>query len=392
MMQGKKINVKELINSLAKKGVILWEEKGKLKYKSPQGVINKEDLQTLKEYKEEILSFLQGEKKEFVVEVYPENKYEPFPLTDIQSAYLLGRNDVFGYGGVACHIYLEINYESLEHKKSERIWNQLVLRHDMLRATIDKNGYQQVLEKVPSLQLPYSDISGLKEEELKEKLVKIREDMGHRVYDTENWPLFSVAITKTPSNAILHFSIEFLIADWASIWLLLSEFEDLYYNPEKEFADLNLTFRDYLIAEKRLKESITYYNDKEYWMKRIDSLPPAPKLPVLNKEKSESQPIFKRHTVLMDDKKWNEFKDKAKKYGVTPTVAVMSSYASVIERWSSSNKFCLNLTVLNRLPLHQQVNDIVGDFTSISLLDIEWGYNNSFIDNAKKLVANYLMI
>ncbi|MBU3186314.1 non-ribosomal peptide synthetase [Clostridium estertheticum] len=386
MMKNKKVNVKELINSFFKKGITLWEEDGKLRYRSPQGVINREDLQAMKEYKIDILNLLQEEKRELIVEAYPESKYEQFPLTDIQSAYLLGRSDVFGYGGVACHIYLEINYDSLDHKRSEAIWNQLVLRHDMLRSTINKNGYQQVLEKVLNLNVPYYDITGL-EEEIEKQLNLIRADMGHRVYDTENWPLFSVAITKTPNNAILHFSIEFLIADWASIWLLLSEFEELYYNPGKELSNLNLTFRDYLIAEKRLKESITYYNDKEYWMKRIDTIPAAPKLPIANIEKSEGQVQFNRYTILMDDKKWSQFKEKAKKYGVTPTVAVMSAYASVIERWSSNNKFCLNLTVLNRLSLHQQVNDIVGDFTSISLLGIDWQYKNSFSKNAKKIIV-----
>lgn len=385
MMYNQNLNIDDLINALIKKGATLWEENGKLKYKSPQGAIDNADLKVMKEYKLDILDALKNRKNELTIESNPENKYEPFPLTDIQSAYLLGRNDAFGYGGCPCHIYMEIIYSELNHELCEDIWNKLVERHDMLRAVINKNGYQRVLNTVPKLEVPYYDMSTLSSQETDKKLETIRDKMGISTYDTENWPLFSIAVSKTPDNAILHFSIEFLIADWASIWLLLCEFEDLYSNPEKSFDKLNLSFRDYLIAEKRLKGSITYSNDKEYWLKRIDSIPEAPDLPMVESKNLKEKVEFERHTVVMNKKEWDEFKQKSQSYGITPTVAIMTAYASVIERWSSNNKFCLNLTVLNRLPVHPQVNDIVGDFTTINLLEVDWKDESSFSKNAKKI-------
>ena len=35
---------------------------------------------------------------------------------------------------------------------------------------------------------------------------------------------------------------------------------------------------------------------------------------------------------------------------------------------AASPRFTLNLTLFNRLPLHPQVNELVGDFTSLELL------------------------
>ncbi|STT45361.1 iron aquisition yersiniabactin synthesis enzyme (Irp2) [Klebsiella pneumoniae] len=50
---------------------------------------------------------------------------------------------------------------------------------------------------------------------------------------------------------------------------------------------------------------------------------------------------------------------------------MLTAYASVLQRWSASEHFCLNLTVLNRQPLHEQVDRLVGDFTSVSLLEVD---------------------
>lgn len=382
MTQNCKHGVNDLVARIRGEGVFLWAENGKLRYRAPQGILADSDLSMLKEYKADILQLLQTEAKALTVEHQPEARYESFPLTDVQSAYLLGRSEVFGYGGVACHIYLELHYPELDPGRTGEAWNQLILRHDMLRAVINKSGYQQVLEKVPSLDIPYTDLSAREQAEVDAKLDEIRREMGHRMYDTECWPLFGVAVTKAPDRAILHFSIEFLIADWASIWLLLSEFEALYYRPEQTLSGFDLSFRDYLMAERRLRETDAYVKDKSYWLRRLDDLPPAPDLPLARPQNNAGKPQFSRRFLQMDTPAWNRFKQKAQQRGLTPSNAVMTAYAAVIERWSRNKKFCLNLTVLNRLPLHPQVNAVVGDFTSVSLLAVDWSGGHSFAERA----------
>jgi len=50
---------------------------------------------------------------------------------------------------------------------------------------------------------------------------------------------------------------------------------------------------------------------------------------------------------------------------------LLAAYAEVLKVWSKNPRFTINLTVFNRLPLHPHVNDIVGDFTSVTLLAVE---------------------
>ena len=56
----------------------------------------------------------------------------------------------------------------------------------------------------------------------------------------------------------------------------------------------------------------------------------------------------------------------------------MTAYAETLRRWSSSADFTLNLTQFNRKELHPQVNQLVGDFTTLTLLEIKNSREKTF--------------
>lgn len=418
------LQAEEWLEQLRRDGVILWEEEDGLRFRAPKGQLTDMHKNLLRQHKLELLEVLRAEAA-FAPSVSEEEtlataavhagpasitvdhsaRFESFPLTDVQSAYLLGRQHLFDYGGVSCHVYLEVCYPQLDGVRTEAAWNQLVLRHDMLRATIDENGRQRVLESVPQLKVPYTDISVLDKELASKRLDAIRQDMGHRIYDAGNWPLFDLAVTTTGDGAILHVSLDFLIADWTSIWLLLAEFETLYKQSDSQthaatalgetkvaergaggsLPELELSFRDYVLAERSLRDTPSYAGDRAYWLERVDELPAAPDLPLIKQQGDEEKACFRRRLLKLDAQEWETLKRRAQRLGLTPTAVVMTAYAAVLERWSRSRSFCLNLTMLNRLPLHPKIRHIVGDFTAVNLLAVEWGEGKAFVEQAKAL-------
>ena len=375
--------ISSLITDLRKAGVQLWEEDGQLRYRAPKGVVTPEQLDALRAGKAAMVELLRAEAVPDVLTPDPAARHEPFPLTDVQSAYLLGRGDVFGFGGVACHVYLEVNYPDLDPDRLESAWNRLIERHDMLRAVVESDGYQRVLPTVPHLSVPVADLRAAGADQVESALESARDQLGHRVYRTTEWPLFELRATRTAERAVLHLSMDFLIADWASIWLLLAEFEALHTDPERELPPLDLQFRDYLLAERRLRESSGYQRDHDYWWARLDELPPAPDLPVIESRAETEAARFRRRFLKLDSPAWEELKRRAQQRGLTPSSVVLAAYAAAIERWSRAPRFSLNLTVLNRLPLHPQVGQVIGDFTSVNLLAVDWSAGSSFAERAK---------
>lgn len=76
----------------------------------------------------------------------PDERYQLFPLNDIQQAYWLGRSQAFELGNVATHGYLEIECVNLDLQRFNSAWQRLIERHQMLRAIVRPDGQQQIME------------------------------------------------------------------------------------------------------------------------------------------------------------------------------------------------------------------------------------------------------
>ena len=73
--------------------------------------------------------------------------------------------------------------------------------------------------------------------------------------------------------------------------------------------------------------------------------------------------------------------------GVTPSVLLLSAFSTVVAQWSKQSRFTLNLTLFNRLPLHADVALLIGDFTSLTLLEVDVRAGGTLGDLARALQA-----
>ncbi|UVL86296.1 amino acid adenylation domain-containing protein [Pseudomonas sp. B21-028] len=374
----------KLLSELKSLGVELWPQDGQLKFRAPQGLLDATRLEQLRTHKQQILELLHTQERAQVV-ADAGSRHVPFPLTDVQNAYLLGRQSSFGYGNVACHGYLELSWPRLDPQRVEQAWNRLIARHDMLRAVIASEGSQRVLADVPPYRVAVQDLRAATDDARQQTVRQIRQAMEQKLYPTEQWPLFELRLSRSDSGDTLHFSMDSLIADWASAQLLFNELEQLLQDPDTPLPPLDISFRDYLLAERRLLEGSRHQRDRAYWLNRVDELPAAPQLPAPLATEDSTTPCFRRHRARLDRQQWTALKSAASDHGLTPSIVVLAAYVGVLQRWSQQPAFSLNLTLLNRLPLHPQVDRLVGDFTSVSLLQVNDPTGLDFTAQARQL-------
>src|SRR5262249_40693676 len=62
----------------------------------------------------------------------PGPRFEPFPLTELQHAYLVGRASSFDLGGSSIHLYAEHHATTLDADRLRTALDLLVARHEML--------------------------------------------------------------------------------------------------------------------------------------------------------------------------------------------------------------------------------------------------------------------
>lgn len=315
-----------------------------------------------------------------------ENRYLPFPLTDMQQAYWVGRNEFFEGGNVACHIYTEVQFDDLDLERLNLAWQRLINRHEMLRAVVLPVGQQQILAEVPPYEIEVLDLRGQSPQEVESQLETVRQSLSHQVLKTDQWPLFEIRASRLGDQAFrLHISLDLLIADVLSLEIINRELSQLYQNPDTPLTPLELSFRDYVLAEVAIQNSESYQGALDYWRNRLATLPSAPELSLQKNLGSISQPRFTRLSARLDPVNWLRLKNRSTQAGLTPAGILLAAFAEVLKVWSEKPQFTLNLTLFNRLPLHPQVNDIVGDFTSSILLEVDDSTQDTFEARAQRL-------
>ncbi len=313
------------------------------------------------------------------------NRHEPFALTDVQQAYWIGRTGAFELGQVATHIYMEVNARGVDLARAERAWQRLIERHDMLRAIVQPDGRQQILETVPPYRMRILDLRGQSAEEQAAGLDGVRRQMSHQILPSDRWPLFEVRATRLDDErSRFHISYDFLIGDAWSWEILTRDLARFYDDPDAAVPPLELSFRDYVVTAQELERSPVFERALEYWRGRLADLPPAPELPLAKSPGALGRPNFVRHAARLPRATWSRLKERASRSGLTPSGLLVSAFAEVLGAWSKSPRFTINLTLFNRLPLHPQVNDIIGDFTSLTLLTVDTGVPGTFEERARR--------
>ncbi len=165
-----------------------------------------------------------------------------------------------------------------------------------------------------------------------------------------------------------------------SMQILFAELEALYLAPERELPPLDIRFRDYVMytAGKHPSDASI-----AYWQHRFDTLPCAPQLPLRQAPAEIGTPRFIRLSDCLSSTQWNALKARASKANLTPSALLLSAYSAVLSAWSTQRELCVNLTLFDRQPVHPQIEQVLGDFTSLLLL--AWQPAHSWLASAQRL-------
>jgi amino acid adenylation domain-containing protein len=385
------MNLHLLINSLAERGIklTLSPTGDGLIVDAPKGSLTPELREILTTRRAETIELLHQHRDRPPandlpqIVPAPEQRYEPFPLTDMQHAFWIGRSGILELGHVSNHGYYEIEGEDLDVGRLNAALQRLIERHDMLRAIVLPDGQQRVLPEVPPYEMAVVDLREHSSAAVEEVLAAIRAEMSHQVLPADRYPLFDFRATRMPDQRLrLHISYDLLVFDAWSLFRLFEEWWQIYQQPDCSLPSLDLSFRDYAIAEQSLCQTELYKRSRTYWLDRIDKLPPAPDLPLAKNPKALTQHRCRRHQAGLTRDKWQRLQQRARTIGLTPSGLLLAAFAEIIALWSQSPQFTLNLALFNRLPMHPQVNNLLGDFTSVTLLAVDNTANDTFRDRA----------
>ena len=301
----------------------------------------------------------------------PDHAYEPFPLTDVQQAYWIGRESAFNYSEVSTHCYFEMDCDGFDLDLAGQVWNDMIAAHGMLRAVILKDGeHQRILKQVDFY--PFRVYALSEEGDICDTL---REEMSQEQFDVHTWPLFDIRAVKTGENkSRLFLSFDNIVLDGFSMFYLFKEWAYLVKHPLERPVPETVSFRDYLLSCNALKDTPSYQEDQRYWQEKLPRIHPAPEFGFFARNAQEAK-TFKRFRYHLSEKRWQRIEGRLKEHALTPAVFLMGTYAETLGRWCTTPAFSINLTRFNRLDFAEEMEATVGDYTSLTIhsIDLEAG-------------------
>ncbi|HEY3254921.1 MAG TPA: amino acid adenylation domain-containing protein, partial [Polyangiaceae bacterium] len=311
---------------------------------------------------------------------------EPFELTELQQAYWLGQDAAFELAEIRPHLYLEYDTTSFDRERFERAWAATISRHPMLRAVVLADGRQRVLPEVDLPPIAWDDLSALDPAQGEARLAERREVMRQRGPSPAQWPPFEIRVSRLGSRDRLHFGISLLICDGMSLGILFRDWFAFYDHERPRLPDLGLTFREYCQHAATTKQTKAYQQARDYWLARIPSLPGPPALPILPIGNAGVRSLTRHERTIAPDA-WARLTSLAAEWEITRSTLLCTLYSMVLSTWSGNSRFTLVLMYFNRRGFHDSVPNIVGNFSTTTLLETQLARSLSLRENARALQA-----
>ncbi|GGY18492.1 non-ribosomal peptide synthetase [Paludibacterium paludis] len=304
-----------------------------------------------------------------VLKADPEARFEPFPLNDMQQAYWIGRR---GDNQTGMHYYVERHTRGLVFSRLREAWQRLLERHDMLRVVVTENGEQRILPFLAGEGLPEAlDLSSLDPGASDDELARLREALMHRKADLAVWPQHRVLWCDLGGGeGRLLMSLDIWCIDGHSVQTLINELAACYRDPSCALPAIGLSFRDYVLACREAEHGADYARALAYWRARLPDLPAAPALPLAADFRDSDSPRFARYAMALPVSRTQALRALVANQGLTLATLLAACYAEVLARWSGSRRFLLNMPRFNRKPLHPDVNAVLGEFATFTLLAV----------------------
>ncbi|MDH5325117.1 MAG: amino acid adenylation domain-containing protein [Gammaproteobacteria bacterium] len=384
------ISLMSVLQRCQQSGVALSYDGDSLKVEAPKGALSQDLKQALVTHKTDLLNWLkESDEPQSVAQetcsADSENLFEPFAMSDLQRGFFMAE-DPFMEFHVRPHYYIEKNIDNLDVNRYRAAWHKALARHSKEIVIVRDDGNLQLVKDPQPMPCRVNDLSNFTAAEVNRALVQTRKEMMRAELPLKQWPWLDLRISvwneAGRSKARIHYNHNNFFSDGGGTTKLLQEVDQYYSDPDIEKPPLRISIRDALLHLEKMALSETGQKDKAYWESRLPTLPGPPALPVLGNVDRRRRSELHRREFFMDAQRWAQFKESARRNGLTPTGAISGAYAEVIAAWSNQSHFVISNMVTRRLNMHPDIWEVLGNFASLYPLEIDLSQGDNFAARA----------
>ncbi|SHM11856.1 non-ribosomal peptide synthetase [Actinacidiphila paucisporea] len=316
---------------------------------------------------------------------------EPFAPSDLQTSFIIGSREGFEHH-VRPHQYMEWEFAELDPARYEAALNQVLRRQRKdLVVVRDDLRLQAVGDDPAPVKVTVSDLAGMTREAAEAEIARVRAAMERHEPDISRWPWVEAHISRYgDGRARLHWNNNNLFSDAPGTMGFLANVMRAYDDPASVRDDLEIGYRDCVLALAELEESPEGRAAERYWRERIPGWPEAPAVPLAAGADLRRRSLLVRRELLFPADLWARLRGKAEARGLTKTNVVLAAHAELLSYWSGSRHFLINNMITHRVPLHPQIGQVLGNFASLYPLEADWRHDEPFTARARRLQSQVI--
>lgn len=291
-----------------------------------------------------------------------------YPLTDIQQAYWIGEQPAYRLHTPA-YLYRAFSAPELDMARLTAALDDMVHSHPALRTRVLEGGMQLVGDRGEPVTVDVTDLRGMSsaertrfEEERKSNLDRILAPLRMAA------PICCF-VDRLEHGYHIHFLFRLIALDGQSIAQFFNELASLYLGCAVERLP-GLSHRYFVQQQLAARQQQDYLTSLAYWEERLDSLPSAPELPLVDLQAIPHRLRFTRQQMRLDAHQFECLQARSRRLGVTVNALLCTLYADVLRIWSRNRTFTLNMLVSQRPVSTPELRDELGNFCSTLLLEL----------------------
>ncbi|MBP2231651.1 amino acid adenylation domain-containing protein [Azospirillum agricola] len=372
----------EVKERLRRDGIRLSVTQGRLGYHAPLGAMTEAMRAGIARHRDALLAELSGLSRAAekpALRPQPDRRFDPFPMTDLQTAYWVGEHGGYAQSAIPCFFH-HCRFRALDPDRLQQALHRVQRRHEVLRSRFQPDGTQAI---APPGEAPCAltvvDLRGVESDEAERRLAQLCAAHPDTLPPLDRGPPLAATLVRLDGDDDrLLLAIRLIVVDGPSLSLI---FRDLLRHlfdgiaPEDPPA---LGYRDYVLALPPPSEA-----SRRYWDERLPALPPPPDLPVTGRSPPWSE--FRRLPGRLDPQRWQRLKALAAGRGVTANAAMLALYAAALRPWAQDRRFTLNVLANHRPFEHPDLPALAGNCSNTTLVDCDPA--GSFLEQARRLQA-----
>ena len=380
------VAVEEFVAGLLRKGVRLWIESGRIRYRAGKGSLTHREREEIAARKVTILELLEKSAPRAQQPAIPRRCADAkIPLSFAQERlWFLDR--LSPDAGAAYHLGRALSlYGALDAEVLQWSLNRIVERHEALRTVfVSESGraQQEVLEGC-ELRLRWRDLSELEGAQREARITAEAQEERTERFDLSSAPLIRGRLLKLAEQQhVLLLTMHHIVSDGWSIGVFLRELSELYASRidgrPVELPELPVQYADYALWQRQWLQGEQLERQLGYWRKQLENAPLCLNLPASRARPPAQSYRGETFGVRLGEELSEQLKGLSKRRGMTLFMTLYAGFAVLLWRLSAQEDVVIGTPVANRPAV--ELERLIGLFVNTLALRLRVRADQSVVE------------